>query len=60
MSGGERLVKPVEYTKLLGLVAGQDASNTFTTFTIDWQPDHVREGWVGVAAGQKGRRAGPL
>jgi len=41
MSGGERLVKPAEYRRIAGLGDDQDASNTFITYTINWQPDQV-------------------
>lgn len=41
MSGGERLVKPEEYRRLLGLTEGEDASNAFLTFGFNWQPDQV-------------------
>ena len=49
LSGGERLVKPEEYRKLLGLPDDQDASTTFVTFSFDWQPDHVSDRRWGVS-----------
>ncbi|KAF6266016.1 concanavalin A-like lectin/glucanase domain-containing protein [Scenedesmus sp. NREL 46B-D3] len=41
ISGGETLVKPADYQKLLGLSPGQTAENTYITYGFNWQPDYV-------------------
>jgi beta-glucanase (GH16 family) len=41
ISGGETLVKPADYQKLLGLAPGQTAENMYTTYGFNWQPDYV-------------------
>jgi beta-glucanase (GH16 family) len=41
ISGGETLVKPADYQKLLELSPGQTAENTYITYGFNWQPDYV-------------------
>lgn len=41
LSRGELLVKPEAYQQLLNLSADANTTNTWLTYTINWQPSHV-------------------
>lgn len=41
LSRGERLMPPAAYMQLLNLSDAANSSNTWLTYTINWQPSHV-------------------